>query len=174
MHRSPLQLNWITYPAATFETLFNEHAATSAQSATISARVTYRVNGDHCVELTITNAESDTAVAAYSFRIDALAGFSFDPAVAASTYNVERRDELPISIAVNMARILYASAREYLSLITARAPHGSLLIESLLIEPKDVKIGSVESQEEVMHALFGTANDEGKPKKPSSRKKASA
>lgn len=154
MKRSPLQLEWITYPSATFEALLREHPSPGAQMSHVSARVIYQLDGRHSAELTITAADEDAAGAAYAFKIEALAGFSFSLDEALAAYKVER-NKLPNVMAVNMARILYASAREYLALITSRAPHGGLVLESALIDESDVKIGSVESQAEVMSAVFG-------------------
>lgn len=167
MQRSPLQLEWIIYPSATFEALYREHPSSGAQTSNVSARVVYQVDGRHTVELTVAAADTDAAGAAYAFKIEAMAVFSFNLDEALGAYKVER-SKLPNVMAVNMTRILYASAREYLALITSRAPHGSLMLESALIDESDVKIGSVESQAEVMSAVFGLAeaNDgEGPPKK---------
>lgn len=63
------------------------------------------------------------------------------------------------------------AARELLATFTARAPHGSVLVESVLIGPEDVKIVSVESQEKMLHELFGVELSEAPEKKAAPRPK---
>jgi hypothetical protein len=167
MQRSPLQLEWVIYPSASFEALDTEHPTSAAQPSNISAHVIYQVDGAHRVELTISNADADGPGAAYLFKIEAVAGFSFNLDAAVAAYKIDK-SQLPYTIAVNMARILYASAREYMSLITCRSIHGSLLIESVLIEPADVKIGSIGTRAEIMETVFGlpdVSNGRSTPRK---------
>lgn len=161
MQSSPLRLEWVSYPAASFRALFAESA--ESVGVGIAATVTYCLDGIHSIELKLASLDVATPNAAYSFSIEAVAGFSFDLVRARAIYRCESK-ALPQVIAVNIARIVYAGARELLATFTARAPHGSVLIESVMIGPEDLTIRSVEEQDRVLVELFGIEMDLPKQK----------
>lgn len=155
MKPSPLRLEWLTYPSASFEALPVNADSISPIQLRMSATVIYRLDGAHSVELDLSSNEDSTSGAAYRVAVQAVAAFSFDLARAREAYRQSSLEALPAVIAVNITRIVYSSARELLASFTARAPHGSALIESILIGREDVKIGSDESRDQVLKAQFG-------------------
>lgn len=169
MKPSPLRLEWLTYPSASFEALPVNADSSSPIQLRVSATVIYRLDGAHSVELDLSSDEDSTSGAAYRVAVHAVAAFSFDLTRARDAYRQSSLEALPAVIAVNIARIVYSSARELLACFTARAPHGSALIESVLIGREDVKIGSDESRDEVLKAQFGiepSASPSKPPMKP--------
>lgn len=154
MKPSPLRLEWLTYPAASFQALAVEQPSTKPMAIKVAATVTYHLDSPHSVELTLSNHD-DSEGAPYSFSVEAVAAFTFDLELARSAYRDSPVTALPMVLAVNVTRIVYSAARELLATLTARAPHGSVLIDSMLIGPEDVAIGSIEPQEKVLPVLFG-------------------
>ena len=154
MKPSPLRLEWLTYPAASFQALPVEQPSIKPMAIKVNATVTYHLDAPHGIGLTLSN-QGDLEDAAYSFSIEAAATFTFDLELAQSVYRDSPSTGLPMVLAVNVARIVYSAARELLATLTARAPHGSVLIDSILIGPEDVTIGSVEPQKKVLSVLFG-------------------
>ena len=64
-------------------------------------------------------------------------------------------------VAVNVARLLYSSAREQLAMMTSRAPYGSLPLKSVLIEPGDVQISSPDAEPaQILETVFQASEDE--------------
>lgn len=165
MKASPLRLEWLAYPAASFQALYREQPACGGVATKVSASVAYSLDGVHSVELKLSSRDDDAASAAYSFAVEAVAGFTFDLEVARAAYSNSSAESLPRVIAVNMARIVYSSARELLATFTARAPYGSVLIDSVLIGPEDIRVGSNEPEEQVLEKIFGL-----EPPKPESSK----
>jgi len=169
MKPSPLQLEWLIYPAASFRA--RETAKPDClQTVKVTAEVAYHLDRPHRVEL-ILSSDDSAQDAAYTFAIEAVAAFRFDLSLAQAAYRNIQPQALPRVIAVNVARIVYSAARELLATFTARAPHGSVLVESVLIGPEDVKIVSVESQEKMLHELFGVELSEATEKKAAPRPK---
>lgn len=152
MKTSPLRLNWITYPEVSYKSNVAAQP-TEIVRATISAVVRYALNGAHTCELRLSSSQDDSSH--YTLVVDALASFGFDLEIARDVYKSSTPEFLATTIAVNVTRILYASAREMVAIITARAPFGSAVIESLLIEPPDVRISSDEAPEVILQELFG-------------------
>lgn len=154
MKASPLQLEWISYPALQFEAhpLGDEAAATAGAAipTQLQARVIYYADGHHGAELRLESA----AAGPYTFAVQVAATFRFDLQRALEAYRCQAQ-VLPGIVAANIVRVLYSGARELLATTTARGPHGPALIESVLIEPSDVSIGSVEPMDMVMQQAFG-------------------
>ena len=169
MKPSPLQLEWLIYPAASFRALAAEKPD-RIQSVRVTAEVAYHLDRPHSVEISLSSDDSSQD-AAYTFAIEAVAAFRFDLALAQAAYRNTQAQAMPRMIAVNVARIVYSAARELLATFTARAPHGSVLVESVLIGPEDVKIVSVESQGKMLQELFGVEPSEALSKKASPRRK---
>lgn len=155
MKPSPLQLEWLIYPAASFQALDMGPEPAGAVPVKVFAHVTYHRDTSHSVELTLHSDDEQAQNAPYTFKVEAVASFTFDLAQARVAYGNTPPPALPQVIAVNVARIVYSAARELLATLTARAPHGSVFVESVLIGPEDVQIRSVEPQEKVLQALFG-------------------
>lgn len=124
----------------------------------VDAEVRYSVDGGHLARVTVGSKDGEDSP--YKFSLTAIASFSFDLDVAKREYRgVGTRGLVPM-IAVNVSRILYASAREYLSMITARAPHGSAVLDSVLLEPSDVRIDAELDPPELIQTLFGATDEE--------------
>ena len=159
MKPSPLQLNWITYPQAPFEALPSFDGDPSIPvTPRIEATVQYFLDGQHSASLEIRNSEN--APGPYKFHVGVVTSFSFDLESAQSAYSTKKGGALSSVIGVNICRILYASARELLSNFTARAPHQSLTLASLIIEPSDVTFESKDDPFLVLKEVFSASDDE--------------
>lgn len=150
MKPSPLQLKWVSYPALRFEA--KPADGTAVIPTRVKARVIYFKDGNHGADLWLESAEVEDC--AYEFSVHAVATFGFDLERAKEAY---KSTSLALSrvVATNLVRVLYSGARELLATATARAPHGAAMIESVLIEPADVQIGSEDSMAEILRAVFG-------------------
>lgn len=162
MKKSPLRLSWITYPAASYE-LSEDHkgdiAGEAYVAADVSAEVRYQPEGEHFAYLKLKNREGDSD-SPYKFSVHVVASFTFDLEIAKREYRgVPTRGLVPM-IAVNVCRILYASAREYLSMITSRATYGTAVLDSILLEPTDVQIESDLAPPDLIQTLFGATEEE--------------
>ncbi|MBB3274284.1 MULTISPECIES: hypothetical protein [unclassified Pseudoxanthomonas] len=159
MKPSPLQLKWVTYPSASFESddAFDGEPSEPI-AATVEASVEYDLDGAHVAYVTIANDPEKKSP--YKFSIFAMAQFSFDLERARENYKPKHVGVLPPIIAVNVCRILYAGARDLLATFTARAPYQSAILDSILLEPTDVKIKSDASPAEIIRQLFGATEEE--------------
>jgi len=178
MKSSPLLLKWVVYPLASYETLTNESTAGDALPTKLTAEVRYSLEGEHVAIVRLET--TDDKVGNCKFSVEAVGAFSVDAERVKETYKVPA-PALPVTVAVNIARILYSSARELISTFTARSPTGSVFIESVLIEPGDVKIASDASPQEIINIVFGgrlddamTGPDGPKPAKPGTEKRKRA
>ena len=150
MKPSPLQLEWVSYPSLRFEARPTD--GNTAMTTRVKARVIYYADGHHGAELQVESADADGF--AYSFAVHVVATFGFDLARALAAYKCPPM-VLPGIVAANVVRVLYSGARELLATATARAPHGTAIIESVLIEPADVDVGSTEPMSDILHQVFG-------------------
>jgi Preprotein translocase subunit SecB. len=140
MKSSPLQLEWVTYPKLSFEANSSYEGDSSASMPIeCSADVSYARDGHHVAELSVRNEPTSKEQQPFFFEVSVFARFSMDVDGARATYN--NSQAFPRIAAVNVARILLSSARDLLSTVTARSPYGSAMIESVLLEPGDVKVG---------------------------------
>ncbi len=174
MKPSPLQLEWLVYPAASFRARPTDAGIDGAIPVKVTAHVTYHLNAPHSIELSLSSDDDQAPAAPYVFEIEAVAAFTFELAQARAAYSSVPAAALPRVLAVNVARIVYSAARELLATFTARAPYGSVLVESVLIGPEDVKVTSVESQEKVLQELFKLDPTATAKKKATPRRKVKA
>jgi hypothetical protein len=128
-----------------------------AQPENALAGVTWSIDGEHTALIELENTEDE---APYRFKVKVIAVFSFDFDIAVSQYKVSSGIQLPKYIAVNIVRILYAGAREHIAMMTARAPLGALMLQSVLFEPKDIEVGSIESPAEILSTIFRASPEE--------------
>jgi hypothetical protein len=98
-------------------------------------------------------------IGAYSFDITAVAIFTFDYEIAKKEYRSEGF-KVAQFIAANITRIVYSGARELLAAMTARAPYGTAMLDSLLIEPKDISIGSDADPKVILSEIFHVPAEE--------------
>lgn len=152
MKSSPLLLKWVVYPLASYETLTNESTAGEPPPTKLTAEVRYSLQGEHVAILRLET--TDDKVGNCKFAVEAVGAFSVDAERVKEAYKMPA-PALPVTVAVNVARILYSAARELISTFTARSPTGSVLLESVLIEPDDVKIASDASPQEIISKVFG-------------------
>jgi preprotein translocase subunit SecB len=174
MKPSPLQLEWLVYPAASFRAQPADAGADAATPVKVAVQVTYHLDAPHSIELTLSSDNDQAPNTPYTFAIEAVAAFTFDLAQARAAYGNTPAAALPTVLAVNVARIVYSAARELLATFTARAPYGGVLVESVLIGPEDVEITSVDSQQKVLQELFELEAPATPKKKVSPRRKANA
>jgi len=155
-----LQLNWVTYPEASYEVNTDFDGDESLPiDVEVDAEVRYALDGKHSAYLTIKS--SGDSAAAYKFQVTAVAGFTFDLEVARDAYKPKMPSSLPPIIAVNVTRVLYSSAREQIAMFTARAPYSSVILKSVLLESSDITIKSPDaSPEEVLLQMFGASEEE--------------
>lgn len=150
MKPSPLQLEEVFYPALSFEANPGATNARGTIPAEVTAFVHYHEDGRHYAFLNLSQ-ENEKEEYTYKFEIDAFAIFSFDLERAKDAY----KTNLPVAIAVNVARLLYGGARELLATVTARGPNGSATLDSAVIEPEDVQLRSDIKPEQLTAKLFG-------------------
>lgn len=162
MKPSPLQLKWVTYPSASYETVEDFEAERNpAIPADVEADVNYSLQGEHLAFLRISSSDSSTVSLPYRFSVTVVASFSFDLEIARREYTPKTAAGLAPILAVNVARILYAGAREQLAMMTARAPHGPAMLDSIMLEPRDVKIHSPGAKPDVvLQHVFGASDEE--------------
>lgn len=153
MKPSALQLNYLTYPKLAFSAnpAFDSSEGTPPLPAGISVKVMYRSSGEHFAWLTLGQQNVDQDLA-FEFEVEVFCTFGFDLEKAKDTY---RSGPLPVYLSVNVARLLYSSARELLASATARSPHGAVMLQSVNVEPCDVEIAFEHSPEEQIPQLFG-------------------
>lgn len=114
----------------------------------VSAMVTYASSGHHFAMLFLTQDSDDYA---YTVDIRLYGSFRLDVNECRAAY----KEFNPAVIAVNVVRLLYASAREMLAFVSARGPHGTANLPSVLIEPRDVRIDFADGQrDEVLLNFF--------------------
>lgn len=160
MKPSPLQLKWVTYPAASYDIVEDyEGSGVVAIPAVVEASIRFSMEGDHLAYLKVSSAPDGVSVP-YSFEITVVAAWSFDLVQARSEYKPRHIQSLPPMLAVNVARILYSGAREFLAILTSRGTYGAATLDSLLLEPQDVRITSDESPEVILKNLFKASKDE--------------
>ncbi|MFD1295248.1 hypothetical protein ACFQ4Q_01190 [Lysobacter gummosus] len=144
MKQSPLQLKWVSYPSASYDVIDDaEGDGSSGVYCEVEAEVRYAADGEHFAMVRIKN-RADDARSVYRFSITAFASFSFDSKVARAAYKTPNAQSLVPLVAVNLCRIIFSGAREYLAMITSRAPHGAAVLESVLLEPSDVRIRPID------------------------------
>ncbi len=153
MKQSPLQLKWVTYPAASFEAVESfDGDSNEPITALVDAKVNFELDGAHTAFVSISNDEAKKSP--YRFKLDVVCQFEFDLERAKEVYRSQSNRFLPPFIAVNVARILYAGAREMLSMLTARAPYQAAILDSVMLEPDDVLIGSEVPAKEILIKVF--------------------
>lgn len=114
----------------------------------VTSMITYAKHGRHFAMLFL-NQDSDEY--AYAFKINVCASFQLDIEACRANY----KEFNPAVIGVNVVRLLYASAREMLALVSARGPHGTANLPSILIEPRDVLIDFADGErDEVLVKFF--------------------
>lgn len=160
MKTSPLQLKWVTYPEASYEVNTDFDGDESMPiDVEVDAEVRYSLDGRHSAFVTIKSL--DESASAYRFKVVVIAGFEFDLEIARDAYKPKAASGLPPTIAVNVARVLYSSAREQIAMMTSRAPYSSVVLKSVLLEPRDVTIRSPgASPPEVLREVFGATEEE--------------
>ena len=160
MKSSPLQLSWIQYISASFELRepSQDADATAPLGVSVDSQVEYGDGNEHFAVVRIKTTDANRGI--YKVAVEAVAEFGFDLEIARREYRPRLAPALANIIAVNVARIVYASAREYIAAMTARAPFGTAILESALLEPGDVSITSRKSQEELLKSLFGATEAE--------------
>lgn len=152
MNFSPLQLELPEYPVVSVRA--NPGIAKDKREAllpiSVKGQVLYDSQGRHFAFL---HVEQGDETFPYSIELDVFAAFSMDVEGCRAAY---KRAFNPEVVAVNVARILFSGAREMLTLVTSRAPHGAAKIPTLLIEPSDVEVGFEEGKlDSILIESFG-------------------
>lgn len=160
MKPSPLELRWIRYSEASYKSpeLLEESGA-PARVRLIEASVRFVEDGNHVALMRIGNPEQVNP-GSYEFNVEVVALFGLDAALARKVYKASNTAGLVPVVAVNMSRILFASAREFLTMITARAPGRALVLESVLLEPQDIDIASDLEPADILAKVFGAPDEE--------------
>ena len=160
MKNSPLRLDWIRYGEAAYRTLVDAQDSDAPVPVAITqATVRFNENGQHAAFLRVEHA-SEPAPAVYEFHVEVIAAFGLEVDVARAEYRQPDTASLVPVVAVNMSRILFASAREFLSMLTSRAPMGPLVLESVLLEPGDITIVSDLDPPGILERVFKAPDEE--------------
>lgn len=158
MKPSPLQLEWVTYPKLSYEANadWRDEERDPGMPIECEADIVYARDGRHVAELTIRNQASSKEQQPYFFEVNVFARFRMDVEIAKQTYT---GPGFPRIAAVNVSRILLSSARDLLSTVTARSPYGAAMIQSVLLEPGDVKVSYEGDMESFKREIFGIGQD---------------
>lgn len=160
MKPSPLELRWIRYSEASYKAPEEpEHSGAPARVRLVDATVRFVEDGSHLAIMRIANEES-AGPGDYTFDVEVVAVFGLNAALARTVYKAANTAGLVPVVAVNMSRILFASAREFLTMVTARAPGPALVIDSVLLEPKDIAIASDLPPPDMLAKVFGAPEAE--------------
>jgi hypothetical protein len=160
MKPSPLELRWIRYSEASYKSPEEiEPSGAPARVRLVDATVRFVEDGSHLAIMRIANEES-AGPGDYTFDVEVVAVFGLNAALARTVYKAANTAGLVPVVAVNMSRILFASAREFLTMITARAPGPALVLDSVLLEPKDIAIASDLPPPEMLAKVFGAPEAE--------------
>lgn len=156
MKNSPLQIGTIRYSDVVIRAIPNigdERVATPLP-ITVDASVLYDSDGEHVASITVHQRDETFP---YTITVTSFAAFSIDVEGCTNAYKSQFN---PAVVAVNVARILYSSTREMISIVTARAPYDTANIPALLIEPKDVQFGLEQGKEtQILSTYFGMPDD---------------
>lgn len=161
MKPSPLLLKVVTYPSASYELIDDYDGSLDAITPVVieTASVNYSLDGEHMALLRLKSDHAGRSVP-YRFDITAVAVFQLDVQLAKQEYKPRYPEGLPHIVAVNVARVLYGGAREHIAVMTARGTYGQTVLESQLIEPSDVEIGSDASRDAILQKVFQLSEEE--------------
>ncbi|MCC5070827.1 hypothetical protein [Xanthomonas campestris] len=136
MKLSPLQLDTPQYPVVSIRAVpgVSEEMLDAPLPVSVRAQVLYDSDLSHMASLSI---EQNDETQPYVVSIQVLTSFRIDIERCREAYKALPNPEM---VAVNIARILYASAREILAMVSARAPYGSAMLPGMTIEASDVDI----------------------------------
>lgn len=170
MKPSPLQLEWVTYPKLSYEassTFPDDHS--QSMPLECEAVVRYWRDGSHIAELVLRNESTTASEQPYSFEVTVFARFKMDVELAREVY---KGNGFPVIAAVNVCRILLSSARDLLSTVTARSPYGPAMIDSVMLEPKDVVVYYQDDVASFKSEVFGIPPpaEDNKPEPPPTKK----
>lgn len=164
MKPSPLQLKWLTYPTARYDTNIEYTGEPGVPvDAGVDIEVRYSMEGNHTVFVTLTSDEDlfEQGAIPYEFELVAAASFEIDLDAARMAYRTESGRELAGLVSANISRMVFASAREQLATLTSRAPYRSCVLKSVIIEPSDVNISSPGHEPpEILRHVFGASDEE--------------
>lgn len=136
MKQSPLQLEGPEYPLVSVRAIPGIDGARldAHLPVSVKAGVAYEGDGDHFAFLSIEQPDESYP---YVVDIQAVSIFRMDAVLCKEMYQNAFN---PGTVAVNVARILYSSAREMLAFVTARGPYGAADLQSVIIEMSDLDI----------------------------------
>lgn len=159
MKSSPLRLKLVTYPSASYEVRDDFEAdEIPVIAADVEAEVKFNLDEDHYVYLKLRSRDAEPAP--YRFSVTVIASFEFDLEIARAEYKPASTSALVQMITVNVARIVFSGAREFLAMMTSRSTYGAAVLDSVLLEPRDLKIVPDPEPMVVLSQLFKAPDDE--------------
>lgn len=161
MKPTPLQLKWVYFPVVSYEMKEDfEGENEDPVKCQIEAEVSFSKSGDHSAFVSI-KSDADDELCAYNFHVLAMGSFSFDAALARTLERYGKPQTVVPQIAVNICKMLYASAKEHLASMTGRAPVGSVFLETINITIEDLEINSNGmSPTELIQNCFAATDEE--------------
>lgn len=160
MKPSPLELRGIRYSEASYKAPTDlESAGAPAAIRLVEASVRFAEDGNHVAFMRIESLQ-ERKPSDYEFHVEVVALFGLNAEVARKEYKASNTAGLVPVVAVNMSRILFASTREFLTMITARSPGPALMLDSVLLEPKDIDIASDLEPADILSKVFGAPDEE--------------
>lgn len=157
MKNSPLQLDVIRYSDVVIRAVpeVDLDEAGDVLPVQVEASIFYGAEGEHFATVSI-NQKDDAQP--YLIEIAAFAAFRIDPDGCREAYKAQFN---PAVVGVNVARLLYSSARDMIASITARAPYEIAKIPTLIIEPRDISLHFESEQEEaILRTTFGFTDEQ--------------
>lgn len=151
MKTSPLLLEAPTYVVVDVRAFPHDDEEVLAKALPISVdcQVIYSADGNHFAAVEISQKSEDYA---YTIQVNVFTAFRLDVEGCKQDYQSSFN---PLVIAVNVCRILYSSAREMVSMVSSRGPHGTAVLPSIVIEPSDLRIEfENDSRDEILTKFF--------------------
>ncbi|WP_394687846.1 hypothetical protein [uncultured Xanthomonas sp.] len=152
MKPSPLQLDAPEYTIVSVRAIpsIGQSVVDEPLPIVVRAQVMYDSDGSHFAMLSIDQSDDSRP---YVISLQVLVTFRIDVDGCRQAYKSAFNPEV---VAVNVARILYSGAREMLALVSSRAPYGTALLPSVMLEPSDVEmLFETDKLEDILQKSFG-------------------
>jgi len=121
----------------------------------VSASIGFDTDGVHSIWLELSQPDEKLA---YTIEVHAFATFKIDQEGCRQLY---KKAFNPAVIGVNVARIVYSSARELIASLTARSAYGTAIIPGMFIEPADVELRfETDKTAEILQHEFGMSPEQ--------------
>lgn len=120
----------------------------------LAANMTLSKDGNHFAMVFLSQESKDYA---YTFEVQAFATFRLER----GNEEIEVQTALnPADVVLNVARLLFSSARELLNIVSSRAVHGPIVLPTFNIQPSDIDVEFEGDRFEVLRTQFGMTEEQ--------------